>query len=128
MDRLDPNKYVSGRLFREDCTDRYDGMAKDLKRLGRKAKDCIILASSPYSYVMNPSQGIPIPAWNNNAKDRHLLDVIPTLIQLSKIEDCRSAITQFVKKDKVDYDHSWNACFHIIQNQKRLKQLQIFKL
>jgi RNA polymerase II subunit A small phosphatase-like protein len=62
IDLLDSNKYGFYKLFREHCT--YNGnYIKDLSKLGREMKDCIIVDNLPKSYANQPENGIPILSW-----------------------------------------------------------------
>jgi len=50
LNKLDVNKKISYRLFREHCNRINGGYLKDLKKVGRNLKDLIILDNNPISY------------------------------------------------------------------------------
>lgn len=106
MNQMDPNGYCTMRLFREHCTFLNGVFTKDMSKLGRPAKDCMILDNSPSAYMLQNEQALPILSWYDDPKDRHLFDIIPLLIQLSNVYDCREAITRFVKNNAIDYKYA----------------------
>ena len=96
MDQMDTNGYCTARLFREHCTYMQGVFTKDMSKIGRNAKDAMILDNSPSAYMLQPEQAIPIVSWYEDIKDKQLFDLIPLFIQLSQINDCREAIKNFV--------------------------------
>ena len=42
---------------------------KDLRKLGRKLKNCIIVDNSPDSYLFQPENAIPITSWFDDNND-----------------------------------------------------------
>ncbi|CAI2384171.1 unnamed protein product [Moneuplotes crassus] len=108
IDKLDTNNYGFYKLFREHCT--YNGnYTKDLSKLGRDLKDCIIVDNLPKSYVNQPENGIPILSWYDDRNDKELDALFPLLIALSKVGDVRKRIKRFVKKDRIDYESLFSA-------------------
>lgn len=106
MNQMDPNGCCTVRLFREHCTFIQGVFTKDMSKLGRNAHDCIILDNSPSAYMLQPEQALPIVSWYDDPRDRHLYDIIPLLILMSQINDCRDAITRFVKNQAIDYRYA----------------------
>lgn len=103
IDRLDVSNYGFYKLFRENCT--YDGnYVKDLSKLGRDLKDCLIVDNLPKSYASQPENGIPILSWYGDQHDIELDQLYPLLIILSKVKDVRPYIKRIVTKDKINYD------------------------
>merc|ERR1719499_908456 len=91
LDILDQDGLIAHRLFRESCV-LHEGQAyvKDLGRLGRKLKDCIIVDNSPLSYLYDPTNAIGCTSWFGDPHDRELLDMCPILINhLRKAKDVR---------------------------------------
>lgn len=83
MDQMDTNGYCTARLFREHCTYMQGVFTKDMSKIGRAAKDAIILDNSPSAYMLQPEQAVPIVSWYDDPKDKQLFDLIPLFIQLS---------------------------------------------
>ena len=50
MDILDPERYCTGRLFREHCVYMDRVYMKDMSQLGRRIEDVILIDNSPNSY------------------------------------------------------------------------------
>jgi len=76
---------------------------KDLDTLGRPLRDVIIVDNLPKSYMLHPSNGIPIPSWYSDTDDRELWNLIPVLERLSVVNDVRKFIEKFVIKDMVSF-------------------------
>ena len=75
----------------------------------------MILDNSPSAYMLQPEQAVPIISWYEDPKDRQLFDLIPLFIQLSQIDDCREAITRFVKNNQVDFALAKQVCDALLE-------------
>lgn len=89
---LDPHgDTFIARLYR-DSTIAWGGKyrIKDLSALGRDLSQVVLVDNSPYSFLLQPSNGIPCIPYHGEAKDMHLLHVIlPLLEVLSEVDDIR---------------------------------------
>jgi len=74
-------------------------------------KDAIIIDNSPTAYMMQPECGMPIVSWYDDPHDRILLDYIPVLIEMSKMNDMRDGITGFVRNNTF----SISTAMHVVQ-------------
>jgi len=92
LDLLDTKKIVDGRLFREACVYHKGNYVKDLARLGRDLKSTIIIDNSPASYMFHPENAIPVESWFDDANDTELLDIIPFMEFISRVDDVRVEI------------------------------------
>lgn len=52
-------------------------------------------------------------------KDRALYDMIPLLIELSKVNDVREAIPRFVKNNIVDFKTAMQTCQKLVNDELR---------
>ena len=103
LNKLDPNKYISYRLYREHCTQCNKLYIKDLNAIGRELKDTIIIDNNPISYAFNKDNGIPILTWMTNQNDDELMKMIPLLEMLSTVEDVREIIKNVVSGGVINY-------------------------
>lgn len=108
LDTLDPNGFCTARLYREHCTPVDEGgrgpiYTKDMSKIGRSPQNAMLLDNSPDAYMMQPEQAIPVTSWYHDKKDRELFDLTPLLIKMSKVDDVRDAITEFVVDQEVDF-------------------------
>jgi len=95
LDILDPKGFVKVRLFREACVQHYGNYVKDLSLLGRRLEDTLILDNSPFSYMFQPDNAIPITSWFNDKTDRELYDLVPFLLeQIVPCEDVAQVIVE----------------------------------
>lgn len=96
LDLLDPDSFVRWRLFRDACCPWQGNYVKDLNCLGRDLADTIIVDNSPYSYVFQPFNAVPIGTFIDDMADQELLEITPTLLRLQNARDVREYITQHV--------------------------------
>jgi len=95
LDILDPKGFVKIRLFREACVQHYGNYVKDLSLLGRRLEDTLIIDNSPFSYMFQPDNAIPITSWFNDKTDRELYDLAPFLLeQIVPCEDVAQVIVE----------------------------------
>jgi Dullard-like phosphatase family protein len=94
LDILDKDRVVKKRLFREACVQHYGNYVKDLSLLGRKLEHSIIIDNSPFSYMFQPDNAIPIVSWFNDKSDRQLYDLLPFLDSLIEIDDVSTILSQ----------------------------------
>jgi len=85
-DLLDKWDVFHSRLFRESCVFHRGNYVKDLSKLGRELPQVIIVDNSPASYIFHPENAVPVASWFEDMNDRELLDLIPFLEQLSKVD------------------------------------------
>lgn len=101
LDRLDPQGNVTYRLFREHCTHYHGNYVKDLSRMGRPLKDCIIVDNSPFSYMFQRDYSIPVISWYQDKSDKQLYELIPFLQKLAVVDD----VSTVLQKDRL----TWSA-------------------
>jgi len=95
LDILDPKGFIKIRLFREACVQHYGNYVKDLSLLGRRLEDTLIIDNSPFSYMFQPDNAIPITSWFNDKTDRELYDLVPFLLeQIVPCEDVSQVIVE----------------------------------
>lgn len=94
LDILDKEKVIAKRLFREACVFHYGNYVKDMSLLGRPLEDSMIVDNSPYSYMFQPDNAIPITSWFNDQSDTELYQLLPFLDQLAEVEDVTRLLSQ----------------------------------
>lgn len=94
LDRLDPDRVCTWRLFREDCTLNYGNFVKDLTRLGRKLEHTLIVDNSPVAYMFQPENAIPITSWFSDKGDNELMNLCPLLDVLVKADNVMAELSQ----------------------------------
>lgn len=93
LDKLDIHNVIAHRLFRESCVIHGTAYVKDLRKLGRKLKDSIIVDNSPPSYLFQPTNAVPIASWFDDQTDTQLLDFCPVIETTMKdIDDVRKLL------------------------------------
>ena len=104
LDIIDKEKNCSFRLFRDHCTFVNGIFIKDLKRLNRNLKDVIIVDNSPFAYIFDVNNGLPIKSWFNDKNDKELKKIKFLLEFLSKVDDVREWIPKFVDENEIQFD------------------------
>jgi len=99
LDLLDSTRVVHHRLFREACTNYKGNFVKDMSRLGRDIKKVMIIDNSPSSYMFHPENAIPCESWYDDEHDTELLDLLPLLETLTKVDNCVAYLESIKKKD-----------------------------
>lgn len=79
LDRLDPNMYVSHRLYRAETHYRGGVHIKDISRLNRDEARVVMVDYNPRVVQMQPDNAVLIPEWSGDPTDTALLDLIPML-------------------------------------------------
>ena len=97
IDYIDPNKYGSARLFREDCRQIEGSFVKALDNLGRDLKQTVIIDNSPIAYCLNPDNGLPIKSFYDDINDEELLNIIPILEHLANVDDVQKYIREQIE-------------------------------
>jgi len=92
LDELDKDNVVQFRLFREACVQHYGNYVKDLTTLGRALEASIIVDNSPFSYMFQPDNAIPITSWFNDRSDQQLFHLLPFLDTLAEVDDVVSVL------------------------------------
>jgi carboxy-terminal domain RNA polymerase II polypeptide A small phosphatase len=117
MDMMDPHGYCTARLFREHCAFVNGVFVKDMSVLGRDMKDTILIDNSPTSYMLQPECGLPILSWYDDMQDRVLLDYIPMLTEMAKINEIRECIPKIVKNHQIELRQAMQVCKSILIQQ-----------
>ena len=96
IDRIDPNRVISHRLFRENCSVIAEGLyTKDLSIIkNRSLKDMILVDNANYSFFLQMSNGVPIIPFYNNKEDCELLKLKGLLLSLVDVDDVRPKISE----------------------------------
>jgi len=112
-DLLDKWDVFHSRLFRESCVFHRGNYVKDLSKLGRQLPQVIIVDNSPASYIFHPENAVPVASWFEDMNDRELLDLIPFLEQLSKVDSVYRLLKEAFNKspEQPSHHHHLNNSF-----------------
>ncbi|KAL4501264.1 hypothetical protein ABPG73_014002 [Tetrahymena malaccensis] len=94
LDNLDPNKYVTYRLFRQHAVHIGNVFIKDLSRIGRPLEKTIIIDNVADNFQLQPENGIFIKGWFSDPNDTALVELLPLLKEIAtkKVPDVRKAL------------------------------------
>jgi len=99
LDVLDPKGTIfAGRFFRESCRQHKGMFLKDLRVVhGQDLSRVILVDNNPVSFLMQPSNGIPVPSFYDDKKDRTLESLSKVLASLQDVEDVRPRLHQLFR-------------------------------
>ena len=80
LDRLDTEKCITHRLYRNNCTFSDNVYQKDLTKLGRDLSKTIIVDNNAENFQLQPENGIYIKSWYNDPSCEALQRLAPLLI------------------------------------------------
>ena len=112
LDRLDKQKCISHRLYRQHTDLRNNVNIKDLSKIGRCLSKTIIVDNIAENFQLQSNNGIFIKSWYNDKNDRALVELFPILqkIVVQKSKDVRSALKKMreqmednIKKGKIPH-------------------------
>jgi Dullard-like phosphatase family protein len=96
LDNLDPThtKFTS-RWYRDSCDLTQDGTyVKNLSVLQKNEARIVLVDNNPISFLANPSNGILVKSFYNDASDDTLLNVLDLLHELDDCDDVRPYLDQ----------------------------------
>ncbi len=91
------------KLYRQHCSYINKLFIKDLSKLGRPLKDCIIVDNNPDCFTFDPNNAIPIESWFEAPDDKELQKMTPILEALTNTEDVRKYIKMIIEKGHINY-------------------------
>lgn len=94
INMLDRYGVVRHRLFRESCYNHKGNYVKDLSQLGRDLRSVIIIDNAPASYLFHPNNAVPITSWFSDPSDTELLDLVPFLEDLTRVDNVTVVLDQ----------------------------------
>lgn len=100
---LDPMRQnISASLFRDSTLQAgKHAHVKDLSRLGRDLRRTVLVDNNPFSFLLQPANGIPCMPFKGQPNDCQLLGVILPLLQcLSNVKDIRPILHNHLKMAK----------------------------
>jgi RNA polymerase II subunit A small phosphatase-like protein len=92
---LDPQRGVFKACLYKDATVRHAGRegVKDLSTLNRDLSRVVLIDNCPFSFLLQPTNGIPCKPYSGQPGDTHLLEVmLPLLLILADAPDVRPVL------------------------------------
>lgn len=95
LDRVDRNRLVSHRLYRDSCKQEDGKLVKDLSLAGRDLKRVVIVDDNPNSFANQPENAILIRPFVDDIFDRELWKLRMFFDGVDCCDDMRDAVKQF---------------------------------
>jgi Dullard-like phosphatase family protein len=98
LDQLDPKGTLfKGRFFRQSCKSMKGMFLKDLSCVQRDLSRVILVDNNPVSFLLQPSNGIPVPSFYDDVNDRTLDSLWQVLHSLKELKDVRPKLHQLFR-------------------------------
>ncbi|KAF4348588.1 hypothetical protein CsatB_002206 [Cannabis sativa] len=97
LDKLDGNRVISHRLYRDSCKEVDGRLVKDLSDLGRDLRRSVIFDDNPNSYSLQPENGVPVQAFVDDVGgDCELSKLVGFLESSYEFDDIREAVKHYI--------------------------------
>ncbi|ESW19982.1 hypothetical protein PHAVU_006G171200 [Phaseolus vulgaris] len=95
LDRLDRNRFISHRLYRDSCRNIDGKLVKDLQETGRDLKRVVIVDDNPSSFSNQPENAILIRPFVDDIFDRELWKLRSFFEGSDCCDDMRDAVKRY---------------------------------
>ena len=97
LNKLDPHKAISFRLYRTDTQYHNGKHVRDLSKLNRDLTHVLMLSAKPEAYEFQPENALKLQAWKGQVGDTQLIDLLPFLQFLAtrRIRDVREVVKAY---------------------------------
>lgn len=86
IERVDTEKKISHKLYREHTSTIGNSIVKDLNKIGRDLSRTVIIDNNPHAFQLQPKNGIYIRTWLSDPEDKALLRLSKVLEDLAQRE------------------------------------------
>ncbi|CAI2387443.1 unnamed protein product [Moneuplotes crassus] len=99
IDQIDPEKYITHRLYRQHCTPIGEFHVKDIEKIGRGLDKILIIDNLAESFSKQPQNGILVKDWFDDMEDQELRMLVPFLKSLveTQVPDVREEIRKVLE-------------------------------
>ncbi|CAH8332532.1 unnamed protein product [Eruca vesicaria subsp. sativa] len=99
LDKLDKNRVISQRLYRDSCTEVNGRYVKDLSLVARRDLGSVLLVDdNPFSYSLQPDNGVHIRPFVDDMEDQELMKLADFFDGCYQYEDLRDAAAELLYK------------------------------
>ncbi|KAF8075513.1 hypothetical protein N665_1089s0007 [Sinapis alba] len=97
LDKLDKNRVISQRLYRDSCTDMNGRYAKDLSLVVKTdLRSVLLVDDNPLSYSLQPYNGVHIKPFVDDMEDQELVKLAEFFDGCYQYEDLRDAASELL--------------------------------
>jgi len=100
LERLDPQRYVSYRLYRDATRYSLGVHCRDLSHLNRPLERCLLVTCEPKVGQLQPSNVLVVKPWDLSPNDTTLLDLLPFLESIVRrnVTDTRTVLSSYAEE------------------------------
>lgn len=99
VDQIDPQRYITHRLYRQHWILEDDIHVKDISKINRGLEKIIIVDNLAESFCRQPQNGILVKDWFDDMEDKELSMLVPFLVSMArnKVPDVRVEIKKVLE-------------------------------
>ena len=100
LERLDPARTISYRLYRDATQYTRGEHARDLAALNRDLSRVVFVGANPGAWLLQPENALPVKAWGLEKDDTVLLDLMPFLESMVRrnVPDTRAVLRSYAEE------------------------------
>jgi len=100
LERLDPSRTISYRLYRDATQYTRGEHARDLAALNRDLSRVVFVGANPGAWLLQPENALPVKAWGLEKDDTVLLDLMPFLESMVRrnVPDTRAVLRSYAEE------------------------------
>ena len=100
LERLDPARTISYRLYRDATQYTRGEHARDLAALNRELSRVVFVGANPGAWLLQPENALPVKAWGLEKDDTVLLDLMPFLESMVRrnVPDTRAVLRSYAEE------------------------------
>jgi import inner membrane translocase subunit TIM50 len=100
LERLDPSRTISYRLYRDATQYTRGEHARDLAALNRDLSRVVFVGANPGAWMLQPENALPVKAWGLEKDDTVLLDLMPFLESMVRrnVPDTRAVLRSYAEE------------------------------
>lgn len=102
ISRLDPQRGIQYRLYRQDTQYHNGKHVRDLSKLNRDLSQVLFISCKPEAYAFQPENTLKLKSWTGDPKDTTLPDLVPFLQMIAtRVSDVREVVESYDKEEDV---------------------------
>ncbi len=100
LERLDPARYISYRLYRDATRYTAGTHCRDLSHLNRPLERTLLITTDKKAAALQPHNALIIKPWDLNPNDTTLLDLLPFLESIVRrnVTDTRAVLSSYAEE------------------------------
>lgn len=127
IEKVDTEKKIDYRLYREHTISVCNTIVKDLSRIGRDLSRTLIVDNNPHTFQLQPRNGVYIRTWISDPDDKALLRLSNVLVDMAQreIPDVRIALQKLREKTMARFAKDGRLPSEVILSKEFRKEIDL---